>query len=86
MTVVNQCSKHGIFITCTKDMTADDLVRMFLRKVIRLKGVPQRIVSDGDKLFESQAWNKLAHRFKIKMDHTVAYCPRGNGLAERSNQ
>ena len=54
--------------------------------MIRLKGFPRQIDSDRDKLFESQAWKKVAHRFKIEMHQTVASRPPGNGLAERSNQ
>ena len=86
MTVVHRFSKRGMFIPCRKDMTADDLVYVFLREVIRLKRCPRQIVSDCDKLFESQAWKELAQRFKIKMHQTVANRPRGNGLAESSNQ
>ena len=67
-------------------MRAADLVYVFLREVIRLKGCPRQIVSDRDKVFESQAWEELAQRFKIEMHQTVANHPRGNSLAERSNQ
>ena len=86
MTVVDQFSKHGIFIPCRKDMTADDLVYVLLCEAIRLKGCPRQIISNRDKLFESQTWKELAQRSKIEMHQTVANCPRGNGLAERSNQ
>ena len=86
MTVVNGSSKRGMFIPCRKDMTADDLIYVFLREVVRLKGCPRQIVSDRDKLFESQAWKELAQPFKIEMHQTVANRPRGNVLAERSNQ
>ena len=86
MTVVDRFSKSGIFIPCRKNMTADDLIYVFLPEVVRLKGCPRQIVSDRHKLFESQAWNELAQRFKIEMHHTLANRPRGNGLAERSNQ
>ena len=34
MTVVDQFSKRGMFIPCRKDMTADDLVYVFLRDLI----------------------------------------------------
>ena len=86
MTVVDRISKRGMFIACRKDMTADDLIYVFLREVIELKGCPRQIVSDPDKLFESQAWKELAQHFKIAMHQTVANLPRGNGLPERSNQ
>ena len=86
MTVVDRFSKRGIIIPCRKDMTADDLIYVFLREVVRLKGCPRQIVSDRDKLLESQAWKELAQRFKIEMHQTVANRPRGSGQAERSNQ
>ena len=79
-------SKRGMFIPCRKDMTADDLFYVFLREVIQLKGRPRRIISDQDKLFESQAWKELAHRLKIEMHQTEANRPGANGLVERSNQ
>ena len=86
MTVVDQFSRRGMFIPWRKDMTSDDLVDVFISEVARLKGCPRQIVSDGDKLFQSGGWKQLAHRFKIEMHQTVADHPRGNGLAERSNQ
>ena len=86
MTVVDRFSKPGTFIPCRKDVTAYDLVYVFLREVIQLKGCPRKAVSDRDKLFESQAWKELAQRFQIEMHQTVASRPRDNGLAERSNQ
>ena len=86
MTVVDRFSKRRMFIHCRKDMTADNFVYVSLHEVIPLKGCPRQIVSDRDKLFQSQAWKELAQRFKIKMHQTVANHPQGNGLAERSNQ
>ena len=46
MTVVDRISKHGMFIPCRKDMTADNLIYVFLRELVRLKGCPRQIVSD----------------------------------------
>ena len=86
MTVVDQISKRGMFIPCWKDMTADDLVYVFLRELIRLKECLQHISSHRDKLFESEPWKELAQRFKMEMHQTVANSPRGNGLLERGNQ
>ena len=41
MTVVDRFSKRGMFVPCRKDMTAHDLVYVFLREMIRLKGCLQ---------------------------------------------
>ena len=86
MTVVDRFSKRGMFIPCRKDMTADNLIYVFLPEVVRRKGCPPKIVSDGDKLFEFQAWKESAQRFEIEMHQTVANRPRGNGVAECSKQ
>ena len=86
MTVVDRFSPRGVSISCPKDMTAGNLVYVFVREVIRLKGCPREIVSDRDKLFDFQAWKELAQRSNIEMHQTVASRPRGNGLAERSKQ
>ena len=75
MTVVDRFSKRGMFIPCRKDMTADDLVYVFLREMVQLKGCPRQIVSDPGELFKSQAWKELAQRFKIEMHQTVANRP-----------
>ena len=37
MTVVDRFPKRGMFNPCRKDNTADDLIYVFLREVIRLK-------------------------------------------------
>ena len=86
MTVVDRFSKRGMFIPCRKDMTADSLIHVSLREVVRLKECSRQIVSDRDKLFESQVLKEMAQRFKIEMHQTVANRPRGNGLAERSTR
>ena len=86
MTEVDRFPKRGMFIPCRKDMTAEDIIYVFVHEVIQVKGCPRQIVSGRDKLFESQAWKELAQRFKIEMHQTVASRTRGNGLAERSNQ
>ena len=67
-------------------MTADDLVHVFWREVIPLKGCPRQTVSDQDKLFASQVWKEMPRRSKIEMHQPVVNRPRGNGLAGRSNQ
>ena len=40
MTVVDRFFKRGMVIPCRKDMTADDLIYVFLREVVRLNRCP----------------------------------------------
>ena len=75
-----------MFIPCRKDMTDQDLVYVSLCEVNRLKACPGQFCSDREKLFKSQAWQDLAHRFKTDMHQTVANHPRGIGLKKQCNQ
>ena len=43
MTLIDRFSKRGMFIPCRKDVTADDLIYVFLREVVGLKGCPREI-------------------------------------------
>ena len=43
MIVVDRFSKRGMFIPCCKEMTADDLIYVFLCEVVRLKGCPREL-------------------------------------------
>ena len=85
MTVVDRFAKRGMFVPCSKDMMADTFFYVLLGKMIGLKKCPGQIVSDGDKLFEFQAWKELAHHFKNEIRQIVANRPHCYGLAEQSS-
>src|SRR5438046_6819022 len=52
----------------------------------RLFGLPQRIVSDRDKLFMSQFWKALHKLLGIEIQASTAYHPQTDGSSERSNK
>ena len=66
--------------------TAPDVAHLVYRTWCRRFGLPQRIVSDRDKLFMSGFWKALHKLLGIKIQASTAYHPETDGSSERSNR
>lgn len=66
---------------CTSEATADFLVNQIFCKF----GLPQNILSDQGRQFESRLIQDLLVKLKIDKMRTAPYSPRCNGLCERTN-
>ena len=49
-------------------------------------GCPRRIVTDNATTFKSKKMINFCHKYHISLNHSTAYYPQGNGLAESSNK
>ena len=49
-------------------------------------GVPRKIISDNYPTFKSKKMVEFFSKYHIQLDHSTAYYPQGNGLAESSNK
>ena len=49
-------------------------------------GCTRRIVIDNAPAFKSNKMINLCHKYHIGVNHSTAYYPQGNGLAESSNK
>jgi hypothetical protein len=66
--------------------TAEDIADLVYNSWCRQFGLPQRIVSDRDKLFNSQFWRELLRKMGIKALMSTAFHPETDGSTERANK
>jgi len=84
-TVVDRFSKMVHFIPTTKDVTAQETANLFLTHIMRLHGLPRRIVSDRDPKFTSDFWESLFAKLETKLAMSTADHPQSDGQSERAN-
>jgi transposase InsO family protein len=54
--------------------------------IVKLHGVPSKIVSDRGTQFTSKFWKRLHEAMGTKLDFSSAYHPQIDGQTERVNQ
>jgi len=48
---VDKLTKWGYFIACTKEISAEDIARIYIKEVFARYGVPDKIILDKDLRF-----------------------------------
>src|SRR3984893_12772521 len=71
---------------CNMNITAPMFARLFMNEVVRLHGVPQRIISDRDTRFNSVYFRKFAEALDIDLAVSTAFHPQTDGQTERVNR
>ena len=60
--------------------------KLYIERIVKLHGVPKRIVSDRGTQFTSRFWSRLHEALGTKLDFSSAYHPQTDGQTERVNQ
>ena len=85
MVVVDRFSKMAHFIPAHKRLNAAACARLFSDNVIKLHGVPQRIVSDKDIRFMNKFWQTLHYLNGSSLLFSTTNQPETDGQTERVN-
>jgi transposase InsO family protein len=62
------------------------LARIYLKEIVRLHDIPQKIMSDRGTQFTSKFWMSLQQAMGTKLDLSTAYHPQSDGQTERVNK
>ena len=84
--VVDRLTKSAHFIPMKTTNSAQELVPLYLKEVVRLHGMPKSIVSDRDSKFVSKFWQSLHDALGTKLSLSVAFHPQTDGQSERTIQ
>jgi hypothetical protein len=84
--IVDRLTKSAHFIPLSSHRTAEKLVRLFIRDIVRIHGTPASIVSDRDTLFVSEFWRSFQKEMGTTLAMSTAYHPQTDGQTERVNQ
>ncbi len=56
LVIMDKLTKWGYFIPCTEKMSAENLLKIYVKKVFTRHGAPMKIVSDQDPKFVLAFW------------------------------
>jgi hypothetical protein len=86
LVVVDKFSKYAHFVTLSHPFTAFQVAITYLNNVFKLHGLPHVMISDRDKVFTSNIWQKLFKLVGTDLKMSSAYHPQTDGQTERVNQ
>ena len=86
MVTVDRLTKVAHFAPIRSSYTAASVASVFMRDIVRLHGIPRKIISDRDPVFTSAFWTSLQHDLGAQLNFSSAYHPKTDGQTERVNQ
>lgn len=66
--------------------TALDVAKQFMDNIVKIHGVPKKLITDRDSLFTSNFWKELWKTYQVKMAFSTSYHPQTDGQTERANR
>jgi hypothetical protein len=84
--VFDTLTKSAHFIPVHTMYQALDIARVFISEIVRLHGVPNRIISDHGSVFIGQFWTSFQDALGTQLNFSTAYHPETDDQTERMNQ
>jgi transposase InsO family protein len=84
--IVDRLTKVTHFLPVRTTYGGEKLAKLYIENIVKLHGVPSRIVSDRGTQFTSRFWKSLHKAMGTKLNFSSAYHPQIDGQTERVNQ
>ena len=86
MVIVDKLSKVAHFSPMRPSYKTSSIVRVFLKDIFQLHGIPHWIILDRDLVFTSALWTSLQYALGAQLNFSSAYHPETDGQIERVTQ
>ena len=83
--VVDKLTKVAHLVPVKTTTTAVDIAHIFVKEIVRLHGIPTRIVSDWDAKFTSRFWEAMFQYLGTQLNISSAYHLETDGQTKRVN-
>jgi hypothetical protein len=83
--VVDTLMKSAHFIPVRTMYQAPDISRVFISEIVRLHGVPKRIISNRGSMFTGRFWKIFQEALGTQLNFSTVYHPKTDGQTERTN-
>ena len=84
--IVDKLTKITHIIPMKTTSTVADIAHLFVKEIIKLHGLPARIISDRDAKFTSKFWQALFQSVETQLNLNSVYHPKIDGQTEQVNQ
>lgn len=86
LVVVDKFSRYAHFIPLSHPFSAADVAMAFMDNIYKLHSLPEQIISDRDRVFNSAFWRQLFALTGTTLSMSSSYHPETDGQTERVNQ
>ena len=83
--VVDRFSKYATIIAAPTNCTAEEMVRLFLKHVVKYWGLPKFIISDWDPRFTGKFWTELFKLMGSELHFSTSFHPQADGQTKWVN-
>jgi transposase InsO family protein len=84
--VVDTLMKSAHFIPIHTTYQAPDIARIFISEIVRLHGMPKKIISDQGSVFTGRFWTSFQEALGTQLNFSTVYHPETDGQTEHTNQ
>ena len=75
-------TKSAHFLPVRTDYSLDKLVELYIKEIVRLRGIQISIISDRDPRFTSRFWGKLQETLGTRLNFSTTFHPLTDGQSE----
>ena len=84
--VLDQLTKVAHLKPTRTTASPSDIAQLFVKEIVRLHGVPSRIIRNRDAKFTSKFWTTMFQSLGTLLNLSLAYHPKIDGQTKRVDQ